>query len=346
MLTNPFVVVAVTAALIVASGFFVVIEFALLGARRHRLEELAATSASARAALRGSHELTVMLAGAQLGITACTFALGAVTKPAVDGAILPWFEPWLPDWAADVVAFVLALLFVTFLHLVLGEMAPKSWAITFPERAALLVGRPARAFVRPLRPLLTWINDLANRLVRASGVNPVQRAEGGGRDPDTLRHLIEHSVRVGALDPEFHPPLAGAIGLESVTMGELVDPRRPVVMVAPDATVADVQALSARTGHMRVLVAGPQRPSPGGDGPGGQPRVVHVRDTLLEDATASARGLSRAAHLVEQDLPLHEGLAAMKAAREQLVVVVDGDRQVGVVTVQDILTRVVPGSAP
>jgi CBS domain containing-hemolysin-like protein len=344
MLTNPLVVVAVTTALIVASGFFVVIEFALLGARRHRLEELAATSASARAALAGSHELTVMLAGAQLGITACTFALGAVTKPAVDRAILPWFEPWLPDWAADVVAFVLALLFVTFLHLVLGEMAPKSWAITFPERAALLVGRPARAFVRPLRPLLTWINDLANRLVRASGVTPVQRAEGGGRDPDTLRHLIEHSVRVGALDPEFHPPLAGAIGLESVTMGELVDRRRPVVMVPSDATVADVQALSARTGHMRILVADPQTP-PDRGGSGGQVRVVHVRDTLLEDARQPVSGLSRPAQLVEQDLPLHEGLAAMKAAREQLAVVVDGDRQVGVVTVQDILTRVVPGSA-
>ena len=93
-MSNPLVVVLVTALLIVLSAFFVVIEFALLGARRHRLEEQAERSASARAAVRGMNELTVMLAGAQLGITACTFALGAVTKPAVDAWLGPVFAGW------------------------------------------------------------------------------------------------------------------------------------------------------------------------------------------------------------------------------------------------------------
>ena len=91
---NPLMVAAVTAALIILSAFFVVIEFALLGARQHRLEKDAESSASARAALRGMNELTIMLAGAQLGITACTFALGAVTKPAVDGWLGPVFSSW------------------------------------------------------------------------------------------------------------------------------------------------------------------------------------------------------------------------------------------------------------
>jgi len=91
-MSNPWVVVAITVPLIALSAFFVVIEFALLGARRHRLEESAATSRSARAALRGVNELTLMLAGAQLGITVCTFALGAVTKPAVDKWLGPIFE--------------------------------------------------------------------------------------------------------------------------------------------------------------------------------------------------------------------------------------------------------------
>ncbi len=85
-----------TALLIVLSAFFVVIEFALLGARGHRLEAEAATNRSARAALRGINELTIMLAGAQLGITTCTFALGAVTKPAVDA----WLAPILTSWGA------------------------------------------------------------------------------------------------------------------------------------------------------------------------------------------------------------------------------------------------------
>jgi len=87
-------VTIITAALILASAFFVIVEFALLAARRHRLEEEADRSASARAALRGVNELTVMLAFAQLGITACTFALGAITKPAIDYALAPVFEQW------------------------------------------------------------------------------------------------------------------------------------------------------------------------------------------------------------------------------------------------------------
>ena len=132
---NDGLVVTITTVLLIAlSAFFVIIEFALLGARRHRLEATAATSRSARAALKGVNELTLMLAGAQLGVTVCTFALGAVTKPALDYWLGPIFSAWgMPEWVAGVLAFSLSLLIVTFLHLVVGEMAPKSWAIARPE---------------------------------------------------------------------------------------------------------------------------------------------------------------------------------------------------------------------
>ncbi len=137
---SPLLTVLVTVTIIVLSAFFVIIEFSLLAARRHRLEESAETSVSSRAALRSLNELTVMLAGAQLGITACTFALGAVTKPAVHYALTPLFLAWqMPGWAADAAAFGLALVVVTFLHLVVGEMAPKSWAIAHPELSARTV---------------------------------------------------------------------------------------------------------------------------------------------------------------------------------------------------------------
>ena len=146
MSSQPWVVVAATVLIIALSAFFVAVEFALLAAKRHRLEDAAASSRSARAALRSSAELTIVLAGSQLGITACTLALGAVTKPAVHHAITPVLETWgLPLWTADVAAFVLALVVVTFLHLVVGEMAPKSWAIAHPERSATLLAGPMRA---------------------------------------------------------------------------------------------------------------------------------------------------------------------------------------------------------
>jgi len=154
--------VAVALALIALSAFFVAIEFALVAARRYRLEEAAERSAAARAALRSSRDLSLLLAGSQLGITLCTLGLGALTKPAVDAALEPVFVGWgLPAATAGVLAFVLSLLVVTFLHLVVGEMAPKSWAIAHPERSAILLALPMRGFLWFTRPLLLVLNGVS-----------------------------------------------------------------------------------------------------------------------------------------------------------------------------------------
>ncbi|GGH41947.1 CNNM domain-containing protein [Microbacterium album] len=333
-MTAPWIIVLVTAALIVLSAFFVVIEFALLGARRHRLEEMARSSRSARAALRGSNELTVMLAGAQLGITACTFALGAVTKPAVDAWLLALFSPWLPSWSADVVAFALALILVTFLHLVVGEMTPKSWAIAHPERSALLIGIPARGFIWVFRPFLNWINRVANRLVAASGVEPVERAAAGGYDAASLRHLVAHSANVGALDASFQKSFAGAIELETLKVDDLVPREARATAVPLSATVADVQDTARRSGHLRILVGGDGAPYTG---------VVHVRDTLLEDAECPAIDLARKPFVLSSGTPVHEALAQMRRASEQFAIVMEGDTFLGVVTLADVLRNVLPG---
>ena len=166
-MSNPWVVFVVTFGLIAVSAFFVAVEFALLAARRHRLEEAAERSTPARYALRSTRELSVLLAGSQLGITACTLALGATTKPAVHYWLTPVIHAWgAPLWVADAAGFVLALIVVTFLHLVIGEMAPKSWAIAHPERAATLLAIPMRAFMTVTRPLLVGLNHAANWCLR------------------------------------------------------------------------------------------------------------------------------------------------------------------------------------
>ena len=171
---SPAVAVAVAVGLVALSAFFVAVEFALVAARRYRLEEAAETSAAARAALRSARELSLLLAGSQLGITLCTLGLGAVAKPAVHDLFLPVFTAWgLPAVTADVVAFVVALVVVTFVHLVIGEMAPKSWAIAHPERSAILLALPMRAFMAVTRPLLVALNALANVCLRRVGVEPV-----------------------------------------------------------------------------------------------------------------------------------------------------------------------------
>jgi CBS domain containing-hemolysin-like protein len=335
-MSNPLVVIAVTVLLIVLSGFFVVIEFALLGARRHRLELEAPTNASARAALRGMNELTVMLAGAQLGITASTFALGAVTKPALDGWLGPGLESiGLPTWLAGASAFALSLLVVTFLHLVVGEMAPKSWAIAHPETAAKAVGMPARAFIRLVRPILVGVNALANRLVAASGVTPVDRAAVGGRDAETIRQLVEQSAAKGTLDPQFQTQISEVIELERLTIGELVPQDQEAVTVPAGASVDEVQAAAAASDHMRILLVSPD---------GGLPGVVHVRDTLTLPSGHPAAELARDAFVLHPSVPVYEALARMRERSEQLAVVVAGDRVLGLVTVADIMRRVLPST--
>ena len=332
---NGWVVFAATVALIALSAFFVVIEFSLLGARRHRLEEQATTSRSARAALKGVNELTMMLAVAQLGITACTFALGAVTKPAVDAWLGPLFTSWgLVEWASDATAFALSLLLVTFLHLVVGEMAPKSWAIAHPEVSARIIGIPSRFFVNVFRPLLRWVNAIANRLVAATGVEPVDRAAVGGQDADTIRQLVEHSAQAGVLEPEFRRQISGIIDLQSLMVESLVSSERPPTSVPASATVADVQKVAMDSGHLRILL----------ETDSGAPEVVHVRDTLLASPQSPAAESARPAYVIAAGTPVYEVMSRMREASIQLAVVMDGQRMLGVVTLADVLRRVLPQS--
>ena len=337
-MTSPLFVIPATVVLIVLSALFVIIEFALLGARRHRLEELAPTSHSARAALRGMNDLTLMLAGSQLGITFCTFALGAITKPALTAWIGPLLALWgLPSWVAEGTSFALALFFVTFLHLVVGEMAPKSWAIAHPERSALAIGLVGRAYTWPLRPLLKAINALANRLVRASGVEPVESAAVGGRDIATIRQLVEHSAQTGTLKPQLQQQISSLIDLGNVPVESLLASNATPAHVPHEATVADVRAAALESGHFRILVLGKEN---------ARPLVVHLRDTLLEPATRPAHELARNAFLLDAHTPIYEALARMRQASVQLAVVMSEEHMRGVVTLADILERVLPVTAP
>ncbi len=165
---------AVTLLLLIGSGFFVAAEFALVAAKRHRMERAAAQGQrGAKAALAGMRELSLMLAGAQLGITICTLGLGSISKPAISHEIDPLLEKLgLPSALSYGIAFAIAMTVVVFLHMVLGEMAPKSWAIAHPERSAMLLAPPFRALIRLVRPLIWVLNKVSNALVRLCRVTP------------------------------------------------------------------------------------------------------------------------------------------------------------------------------
>lgn len=326
-----------TVAIIILSAFFVIIEFSLLAARRNRLEETAETSASSRAALRSMNELTLMLAGAQLGITAATFALGAITKPWVHHLLMPVFESLpIPTGVADALSFLLALFIVTFLHLVVGEMAPKSWAIAHPESAIKIIAIPARGFISIFRPLLAWINKMANKLVQKTGETPVESAAARGYDANTLQHLVDHSRDTGALDEESASQITGVIALETSTVGEAVAEDEDVVILSSGATVQDIQDTARSTGHMRVLMA---------DQEWDTPRLVHVRDTLLAAPGTPALEFTRDVLVLNESTTIHEALDKMRAENQQLAVIIpdSGERRLlGVITWQYILNRLWP----
>ena len=150
--------------LLAFNAFFVGAEFALVSARRSQIEPLAQQgSRMARTTLTAMENVSLMMAGAQLGITICSVGLGAVGEPAVAHLIEPLFErAGVSEAFLHPVAFVVALAVVVFLHVVLGEMVPKNIAIAGPDRAALVLGPPMLGVVTLLRPLIVSLNAIAN----------------------------------------------------------------------------------------------------------------------------------------------------------------------------------------
>lgn len=330
-----YVALPVTILIIIASAFFVIIEFSLLSARRHRIEEEAENSRAARAGLRSLNELTIMLAAAQLGITAATFALGAITKPWVHELLIPLFEPLgLPTTIADIIAFLLSLFIVTFLHLVIGEMAPKSWAIAHPESALRVIALPARGFVNIFRPLLRWINHVANRMVARTGETPVDRAAAKGYDTETLHHLVLHSAETGTLDKDSAENIEGIIALESSNIGEAVEEYGSKAdPIAADATVADIHRKARSDGHLRILIIDPHSFIPD---------IVHIRDTTIAAPDEPASNYSHHPLSIDSSASIQETLDLMREYSEQLVVVIEDESVLGVITWDDIMNQLWP----
>jgi CBS domain containing-hemolysin-like protein len=322
----------ISAGIVALSAFFVAIEFALVAARRHRLEEAAETSMAARAALRSARDLSLLLAGSQLGITLCTLALGAITKPAVHHMMTPVMTGWgLPEVTADVVAFVLSLIVVTFVHLVVGEMAPKSWAIAHPERSATWLAIPMRGFMWFTRPALVALNGMANWCLRRVGVQPVDEVSEG-RGPDDLRQLLDHSAKAGVLDAERHDRLATALELNIRPLRDLVRPLHEIAEVPPEAGPGRIRDVARASGHLRLVVRAKDRPL----------GVVHVRDALTPPESTTAGDLMRPVLTLGADTPIYAALSTMRDSRNHLALVTADNDLVGLVTLHDLLDQLLP----
>jgi CBS domain containing-hemolysin-like protein len=333
---NDVLSLLVLVALLLGNAFFVAAEFALVTARPDQLEPRAAAgSARARKTLRAMRNVSAMMAGAQLGITLCSLGLGAVGEPAVAHLIeAPMAALGVPEGLLHPIALVIALSIVTVLHMVLGEMVPKNITIAGPDRAALVLGPPLAAFVRLLGPVIRLFNAAANALVRLTGVQPTDEV-AAGFDEAEIRSMINQSRREGRLGSEVGELAAGALTFDQDELEEVLLPLDRLVTVPRSTTPRQLEAVVAEHGFSRYPVRDD----------GTLIGYVHVKDAL--GVTGEARDRPIADEHVIPFIPLQPGaglpdvLAAMRDAGAHLGRVLDGERTVGLVALEDVLERLI-----
>jgi CBS domain containing-hemolysin-like protein len=334
------VALVVVVGLLLLGGFFTAAEFALLAARRSRIEQLAAEGdRRARHVLAGMRELSMMLAGAQLGITATSLGLGAVAEPALARVIEAFLEDslTLSSPVRHGIAFVIALAVVVFLHMVVGEMAPKSWAISAPEQNSLRMARAYRLYVWLFRPVIKLLNAMANLVLRVIKVEP-QDERAMAHSAADLLFLLEESADHGDIEADQHDLFARSLHLSGRVAADAMTLRRDIVAVPAEVGVAELIELAQATGRTRLLVFDGDLDHVLG--------FVHAKDLLLLSAeartTATARILVRPAMVTPDGHLLEDLLLEMRTQRQHLAVVVDElGMVVGLVTLEDVIEELI-----
>lgn len=326
--------------LLLANGFFVAVEFALIASRRTKLEAMAAQgSARARLAVGSMRHLNVQLAGAQLGITMASLLLGYVAEPTVAGLIEGAIEDvvTIPEGVLHTIGFVVALTIVAFLHMVVGEMVPKNVAIADPERTLLALALPNRAYVTVFGPLLRVLNRLSNAGVRLLGIEPRDELATAA-SADELAIMLGASRDEGLIEDMAHQLLKGALDLGDRSITTVMVPRDGIVWLPRSATPAEAEALVVASGHTRLLVAGDEVDDILG--------FVHAKDLLTMSGAARRRplplGRVRRMLVLGAATSLDDALLAMQQDRRHVAVVADDEgRTLGIATLEDVIEALV-----
>jgi CBS domain containing-hemolysin-like protein len=335
---SELVAVLLAVGLLAANACFVGAEFALVSARRTQIEVRAQEgSRIARTTLRAMEQVTVVMAGAQLGITAASLGLGAVAEPAVAHLIEPAMEALgVPANPLHPIAFVLAMSVVVYLHVVLGEMVPKNIALAGPDRAAVLLGPPMMLVVTVLRPVVVALNAIANGVVRLLGAEPRDDV-AAAFTRDEVASMIDESRAGGLLHEEEHERLSNALFFTEQTVADVVQPRDRLRTVARGTTVAEVERVCAESGFTRFPVV---------NGSGELAGYLHIKDVLETDPSRQQdvvddKWMRSFATVQPADL-LDDALATLRRRGAHMARVVGQDGDVlGVITLDDVLEELV-----
>ncbi|OQO93803.1 hypothetical protein B1813_04550 [Saccharomonospora piscinae] len=337
---NDWLAISLIGVLLLANAFFVGAEFSLISSRRDRLEALLAQGKTrAKIVINASRNVSLMLAGAQLGITVCSLLLLQFGEPAVahqlELAVAALGVP-IPGYVVHGVAFAVTLVAMTLLHVLVGEMVPKNLAIAEPERLALWLVPVHVAWVRIMHPFLWLLNGVANVLLRLGKVEPKDEVETGYTS-DELASLLRESRREGLLEHAEHRRLSQTLSSVEKTVADVLVPLDELTTLPEKPTVGQVEKAVSTTGFSRfpVLAAG-----------GRLTAYVHVKDILdqLDGDPTVVVPAERTRRLTQLALParLDEALSAMRREGSHLAVAVNAEgTAVGIVALEDLLEEYV-----
>ncbi|MFZ0015255.1 MAG: hemolysin family protein [Acidimicrobiia bacterium] len=325
--------------LVLFNGFFVAVEFAFTASRRPPLEERAAGgSRLARWALAAMNELPVTFAGAQLGVAAMSLGLGFVIEETLEASFHDMFIAiGVPSGAVTSLSLITALLIVSFVHNVFGEMAPKNATIAAPERAALLLAAPFRFYVTIFRPVIVGLSWLAGGVLRIVGVKTSHTIETTHSAED-IASLVKTVGAGRVIDPSSSRLLTSALGFQSTIMSEVMVPRPDLVAMPIAETAANLETTVVATGHSRIPVFGDDLDDIKG--------FVHAKDLIGVDPDRLDEpidpSLVRPVPVVPETTPISPVMEMMRSEGVHLAVVIDEHGSVaGLVTLEDIAEELV-----
>lgn len=323
-------------ALVAANGFFVAAEFSLVAVRRSRVAELAAAGrTNARPLLRAIDNLDANLAATQLGITISSLALGWIGEPALSHLIEPLLG-WLPGAIATVgshaIAVAIAFVIITALHIVLGELAPKSLALQRSEGTALWIVRPLGLFLFLLRPAILMLNGLGNLVLRACGLRPGS-GEESLHSPEELKLLVRASQDAGILQDAQEEVMVRVLSIGGRRISDIMTPRREIDWVDVGDDPKETLRIIRECRHDHLLV---------GRGNIDEPLGMIVKQDLLDQVLDGERldplAVIRQPLIVHEAMPIFRVLDQFKRTPIRLALIIDeyGGLE-GIVTQTDLL---------
>lgn len=323
--------------LLAANAFFVGAEFAVISAKRSQIEPRAEKgSRAAKTALWAMEHATLMLATSQLGITVCSLLILNVSEPAIKQLLeVPLELTGLsPEWIAGI-AFAIALLFVSYLHVVLGEMVPKNLSFSLPTRAVLLLAPPLVTIARIFSPIIWSLNSIANGVLRLFGVDPKDEATSAFT-LEEVETIVRQSTREGVL-MDTSGALSAAFDFTTKIVDDVALPMESLVTLPEDASAIDVERAVAQRGFSRYALVD-ERNEPTG--------YLHLKDVIdvPEDEQDDPVPPKRIRRLVSilSTADLEDALAIMRRSGAHLARSVDDEgRTRGVLFLEDIIEELV-----